>query len=28
VPHTEPAYVPGSDPILSREEVEESFASV
>lgn len=27
-PHTEPTYVPGTDPILSRDEVEESFASV
>lgn len=26
VPHTLPTYVPGSDPVLSREEVEHSFA--
>lgn len=27
-PHTEPTYAPGSDPVVSREELEESFASV
>jgi hypothetical protein len=26
VPHTLPAYVPGTDPVLSRDEVEHSFA--
>ena len=26
VPHTLPTYVPGSDPVLSRDEVEHSFA--
>ena len=25
VPHTLPAYVPGTDPVLSRDEVEHSF---
>lgn len=27
-PHTWPTYVPGTDPMLSRDEVEKSFASV
>lgn len=26
VPHTLPTYVPGSDPVLSRDEVEHSFS--